>query len=132
VAHRAGLTHPVRMTEAQIRDFRDSLETKQSALEAVLWKREGIDVERSADPSDEAQFAVDRELKIRALEGESSVLAAVRSALQRIDDGEYGVCQSCDSAISAKRLAAIPWAPHCLACQEMMDQLPREEESFAA
>ena len=119
------------MTDTQVRRFRDLLKSKQQSIEELLWRRDGIDIERSADPSDEAQFAFDRELTVRTLDHESSLLAAVNAALQRIRDGEYGVCQSCDGEISAKRLAAVPWASRCITCQEALDQT-LENERFAA
>jgi DnaK suppressor protein len=119
------------MTDTQVRRFRDLLKSKQQSIEELLWRRDGIDIERSADPSDEAQFAFDRELMVRTLDHESSLLAAVNAALQRIRDGEYGVCQSCDGEISAKRLAAVPWALRCITCQEALDQT-LENERFAA
>jgi len=128
----SGKAHLVGMTQVQLRGLEDALRNKQAALEDVLRKRDGISVERSADPSDEAQFALARELTIRALDRESSLLAAVRAAMQRMADGEYGVCQRCDGEVSAKRLAALPWAPYCIACQEAIDLECRPQETFAA
>ncbi len=103
------------------------LKTKQAAVHQLLRRREGIAVERSADPSDEAQSALDRELNIRALDRESSLLSEIRFALQRIEDGSYGVCQSCDEDISEKRLTAMPWAKYCIRCQEEMDRASDRE-----
>ena len=108
------------------------LKAKQAALEQLLRRRDGIAVQRAADPSDEAQYALDRELTIRVLDRESSMLAAIRSALQRMDHGTYGVCQSCDCEISEKRLAAMPWVLYCIECQETIDHTPDGEELFAA
>jgi DnaK suppressor protein len=42
--------------------------------------------------------------------------------LQRIDEGSFGVCIECDLPISPKRLAALPWAPRCIKCQEVYDR----------
>jgi DnaK suppressor protein len=42
--------------------------------------------------------------------------------LRRLDDGSFGVCLHCEEDISAKRLAAVPWTPFCLACQEIVDR----------
>jgi DnaK suppressor protein len=46
------------------------------------------------------------------------VLSQIDSALQRISDGIYGVCESCGESISAERLAALPYAVRCVACAE--------------
>lgn len=45
-------------------------------------------------------------------------LREVDQALERIDKGEYGVCEECGDPISIKRLNAVPWARRCLECQE--------------
>ncbi len=48
----------------------------------------------------------------------ASLLRQVEEALQRIDDGTYGVCPECSQSISQKRLEAVPWASFCITCQE--------------
>ncbi len=45
-------------------------------------------------------------------------LKQIDSALARLADGSYGVCADCGGPISPKRLAAIPSAERCIACQE--------------
>ncbi len=120
------------MTDSQMRRFRDALRANQAVLEEKLWNRDGIDVERTADSTDEAQLALDCELKVRALSRDYSLLVAVRSALRRIEDGDYGVCQSCDGDISEKRLVAVPWASYCIDCQERVDRMHDQPERFAA
>ena len=42
--------------------------------------------------------------------------AAIRAALARIADGNYGVCSACGGAIPAARMAAMPTATRCVAC----------------
>jgi DnaK suppressor protein len=120
------------MTDAQTRRFRDALKASGAALENTIWRRDGINIERSADPSDEAQFALERELNVRSLESDSSVLFAIRDALRRMDEGDYGLCQGCDGEISEKRLAAVPWARYCIRCQVQIDQRLEPSERYAA
>ena len=121
--------HLLDMNDAQTRRFWDALKANEAALEIALCRRDGIDVQRSADPSDEARFALDRELKVRALESDSSVLFAIRDAVRRIGEGDYGICQACDIEISEKRLAAVPWARYCIRCQEQVDREGERPES---
>ena len=45
-------------------------------------------------------------------------LQEVESALGRLDSGEYGACATCGTSISSKRLHALPWATHCVECQD--------------
>ena len=47
---------------------------------------------------------------------------SVAAALQRIEDGDFGMCLECEEPISPKRLAAVPWASYCLKCQEQYDR----------
>lgn len=107
--------------------FRNILEATQGRMQLALRRREGIAIERSADASDEAQYAVDREVSTWVLDSESCQLAAVRLALQRIEDGTYGTCQRCEEAIGAKRLRAVPWACYCIRCQEYVDKTQEAE-----
>lgn len=128
----ASRSHLRGMTEEKLGELLAVLKGKQSALQEILRRREGIAVERSADPSDEAQLAHDRDLAIRSLDRESGLQSDIRSALRRMDDGTYGVCQACDADISEKRLTAMPWAKYCIECQEYIDRVSvrndREEE----
>jgi DnaK suppressor protein len=110
------------MTKSELRKFRETLEAKQAELAALVRNREGIVIEKSPDALDEVQHAAERELAIRNLDRESHLLRNVRAALRRIEEGSYGVCLHCEEDISPKRLAAVPWAAFCIACQEMVDR----------
>jgi DnaK suppressor protein len=102
--------------------FQQILEQKQSELVHVLRVRDGIAIEKSADPMDEIQYATERDLAMRSADLDSNLLRDVRAALRRIHDGSFGVCIECELEISPKRLAAVPWASHCIRCQDTSDQ----------
>ncbi|MGA2771027.1 MAG: TraR/DksA family transcriptional regulator [Bryobacteraceae bacterium] len=102
------------------------LERKEAELAHVLRKRDGIAIEKSADQMDEIQYASERELAIRSVDRESSLLRQVKATLRRIHDGSFGICMECESAISPRRLAAVPWASRCIQCQEAADRDGRE------
>src|SRR5499427_3938272 len=119
------------MTKTELNKFRNTLEAKQAELEQLVRNRDGITIEKSADALDEVQHASERELAIRNLDRESNLLRNVRSALRRIEDGSFGTCLHCEEEISPKRLAAVPWAPLCIQCQEQADRNRDEgNESF--
>lgn len=101
---------------------KEVLERKESELVHVLRKRDGIEIEKSADQMDEIQYASERDLAIRNVDRESSLLRQVKAALRRIHDGSFGVCIECELEISPKRLAAVPWASRCIRCQDTADQ----------
>lgn len=109
------------MTNAELKSYKNTLEAKESELLGALRNREGIEIEKSPDALDEVQRAAERELAIRTLDRESSLLRNVRSALNRIEEGTYGICLHCEEDISVKRLNAVPWAPFCISCQEQYD-----------
>lgn len=114
------------MTKAEINKYKDILETRQAELLEVLKNRDGITIEKSPDALDEVQNAAERELAIRNLDRESNLLRNVRAALRRIDEGEFGTCVHCEEEISPKRVAAVPWTPYCIACQEAADRAQQE------
>ena len=112
--------------------FQDVLERKQAELVHVLRKRDGIAIEKSADEMDEIQDASERDLAIRNVDRESRLLRDVKAALRRIPDGSFGTCIDCESAISPKRLAAVPWAPRCIQCQDAFDQDEPQGTGYAS
>jgi len=110
------------MTKTELNKFRQILDARFTELARVVRNREGIAIEKSPDALDEVQNAAERELAIRNLDRESHLLRNVRAALRRIDEGSYGVCLHCEEDISPKRLAAVPWTPFCIQCQEISDR----------
>lgn len=116
------------VNKTEMKKFRKILEAKQAELARVLRNREAIAIEKSADAIDEVQHAAERELAIRNLDRESQLLRMVKLALQRMDEGSYGICLHCEEPINPKRLAAVPWAPYCIRCQEAIDQQQETED----
>ena len=110
------------MTKTEMNKFKKILENKQDELERIVRNRDAITIEKSADALDEVQHASERELAIRNLDRESNLLRNVRLALRRINDESFGICLHCEEEISPKRLAAVPWAPFCIQCQEQADR----------
>ena len=110
------------MTKSELNKYRTVLETKQADLVHMIRNRDGIAIEKSADALDEVQYATERELAIRSLDRDSNLLRNVRAALERIEEGSFGVCLHCDENISPKRLAAGPSTAYCIVCQELADR----------
>lgn len=104
----------------------ESLERKEADLVQALRTRDGIVIEKSADQMDEIQNASERDLAIGNADRGFSLLREVRAALERIRDDSFGTCLDCEGAINAKRLAAVPWAPRCIRCQETADRGEQE------
>lgn len=109
------------------------IETLRLALVALKGE-----LSASIDASNEESRPVDldqpigRLSRVDAMQQQSMVAAnrraaqlrerQVEAALGRIDEGEYGDCQSCGEAVGLRRLEAAPEAPFCLACQGRREQ----------
>jgi DnaK suppressor protein len=110
------------MTKTELNSFRRTLETTQTELGSGTTNREALAIEASPEELDRIQQAGDREYAMRNLERNSNRLREVRAALRRIDAGTFGICAGCEETINPKRLAALPWASLCIACQEAADR----------
>jgi DnaK suppressor protein len=73
------------------------------------------------DLGDRALSTVLREMSYHLSGSEQKILRQVDGALERVEDGSYGSCSNCGKAIHKARLDAVPWAVHCVACQELKD-----------
>jgi RNA polymerase-binding transcription factor DksA len=109
----------MKTTRSDLRGYEEILARKEAELLRLLRKCDDIAVERSADQLDEIQCAVARDVAIRNLGRGFDLLREVRAALVRIRNGGFGICTECEWAISPKRIAAVPWAPLCIRCQEI-------------
>ncbi len=68
-------------------------------------------------------FEQQRDLALR--DRAEQQLALVDAALARLDDGTFGTCLNCGRPIAPARLAALPWAAHCIECQAAIDKARR-------
>jgi DnaK suppressor protein len=121
----------MKVAPGELDGVREILEKQQAELIHGLRKRDGITIERSADQMDEIQYASERDLAMRNVDRESTLLNRVKAVLRRIHDGSFGSCFECESAIGPKRLAAVPWARCCIQCQETADRKGRAPEDVS-
>ena len=84
------------------------------------------DTSQLADEIDVIQINEDREMSFatRSLLVERANRLA--EALERLRDGEYGVCQECDEAIAPARLKAMPEVMTCVRCQDRLERMTRQ------
>jgi RNA polymerase-binding protein DksA len=66
---------------------------------------------------DTATATLDREIDYSLEENSEQVLRAIDRALQRIEEGTFGICETCGQPISEERLEAIPYATQCIDCR---------------
>lgn len=67
--------------------------------------------------ADMATDNFDREFNLDLASNEQGRLNEIDDALRKIEEGKYGVCETCSKPISQKRLAAVPYARYCIKCQ---------------
>ncbi len=60
----------------------------------------------------------EQEFTLSLLASEEDTLGLIEAALERIEDGQYGLCQGCESTIPKTRLNALPYTPFCVKCAE--------------
>lgn len=80
---------------------------------------------REREPDSRAQMESERSLEFTLDARESAELDAIDAALQRIEDGAYGVCTDCGVDIPAARLHAAPETARCIVCQERLEHARR-------
>jgi DnaK suppressor protein len=112
----------MKTTSTELDGFQETLEQKAAELLRILRTRDGIAIEKSADPMDEIQYASERDLAICNVDRDSAVLRQVKAALRRVGDGSFGTCIDCESPIGLARLVAVPWASRRIRCQEAADR----------
>jgi DnaK suppressor protein len=85
--------------------------------------------EDGRDLIDQVQSMNQRDEAVLAVQWLSRVVSDVDTALRAMSEGVYGACVECGEPISLKRLETIPWASHCIGCQEFIE---RREATQAA
>jgi DnaK suppressor protein len=99
---------------------RDALRT---ALAGDLSLLKELRAQTAGDVVDAALDSAQDEISSQLAEVESRELASIENALQRMREGQYGVCEGCSCSIPMARLNALPYATLCIECQ-------REQERF--
>lgn len=110
------------MTTIDMSEFRKLLEDERERLMRASGRLEADTSEGSDELAhgvdnhlgDDASETYDRELEDGLDEGVRDTLRQIDGALQRIDDGTYGVCEIDNKPIPEDRLRAIPWTTRCI------------------
>ena len=109
-----------------MQQFGRQLDTRRQELRRSVTRKQqygrAVADMGSPDAIDRAASAYDKDFLFRQSTQQKRLLQMVEEALQRIREGSFGQCLSCGSEINFKRLKAVPWTRHCVACQEKMEQ----------
>lgn len=78
------------------------------------------------DVTDRAAQESDRNFELRMRDRERKLVKKMREALQRIDDGTFGICEVCGKDISEKRLMARPVTTLCIDCKTKQEEQEKQ------
>ncbi|MBZ5513360.1 MAG: TraR/DksA family transcriptional regulator [Acidobacteriia bacterium] len=106
--------------------YKKRLLTKQDELLRLVSKSEAdgrqVDEEVTQDIADKAANSYAKEFLFHQSDDHRRILQLVNEALDRIEDGSFGKCVACQEEVQVKRLDAVPWARHCIECQEKQEK----------
>lgn len=74
------------------------------------------------DMADEASNLYTKQILMSLSENQRKALREVDEALDLIEEGTYGTCESCGDPISLKRLHIKPFAKYCVQCQDAIEK----------
>lgn len=120
------------MNKKEIVHFKKLLEERKAALVNTInnTKEQGLGFD-AADLPDEIDLAsteADQSMNLRLRDRERVLLKKIERTLEKIEEGNFGVCEQCGEEISAKRLEARPVTDLCIRCKEEQE---RVEKGFA-
>ena len=92
---------------------REELKDQLKRLEAVEYD----DIGHSNHMADDATEAFEQTVDVAIRRKVETSLEEVERALAKLDDGTYGICESCGARIERARLEVLPYALYCLDCQ---------------
>lgn len=114
------------MNETILASFRTKLEKIRFDLigdvKDNLTSKKDKPNEQIADIADDAAQAYDHQLMLELGEQELKQLRSVEEALDKMDEGQYGICPECEGPIPEARLRVIPFAKHCVECLEAIEK----------
>ena len=127
-----GLLREIFMNKKELKFFKELLEQRRQELfsQAESTKEKGyvFDPDDLPDEVDLASSEADQSLNMRLRDRERVLLRKIEKAIKKIEQGEFGICESCGEEIGAKRLEARPVTDLCINCKEEQEKV---EKSFA-
>jgi DnaK suppressor protein len=118
------------MNQAKLKQYRSILNEQLSVLlghndETVVTMED--DPASHADPNDRAALESDRNFDLRLRDRDRKLILKIKEALNRIDEGTFGVCEDCGQRIEEKRLAVRPVTSQCIECKEDQERRERRD-----
>jgi DnaK suppressor protein len=114
------------MRKTFLKKTRDTLVARKEQilkqLHAEVKEGKEAALDEGMDTYDLASEERTREINLILSDRDREKLQAVEEALERIEDGSYGICESCEEEIAPERLEALPFTRLCVSCQSEMER----------
>ncbi len=114
------------MDKKRVEYYRKKLLVKREELLKVIARTEEEGRTADEDPTVDLAYKAANSYTKEFLFGQTNndryILQLVEQALGRMKDNSYGLCVNCREEVQQKRLEAVPWARHCITCQEKQEQ----------
>jgi DnaK suppressor protein len=114
------------MDKKRLEYYKKKLVARRDDLLKTIARTEeegrAADEDPTVDLADKAANSYTKEFLFGMTNADRSMLALIDEALKRIQKNEFGQCANCQEEMLPKRLEAVPWAKHCIACQEKKEQ----------
>jgi len=114
------------MKKEQLKQFKQILLAKKGEIVSSVDKEEAEGREAVSqggkDPYDAATDSYDQEFWFAISEAGRKTLEEIDEALRKVDEGTFGICETCAKPIDMPRLEVVPQARHCISCQEQEER----------
>ena len=104
-------------TKRELEGFKKVLLQHRNVVTGNMSSLDGEGRGSSGDEGDLSSENFEIELTLSAMQSETNLVQEIDEALQRIDDGSYGICEDTGDLIPEARLQAIPWTRLCVEAQ---------------
>jgi len=84
------------------------------------------------DPTDRATLESQRAFELRIRDRERKLILKIKEALERIENGTFGICDGCGEEISFKRLKARPVTTYCIECKTKQEDVEKASRTIRA
>ncbi|MDA8044130.1 MAG: TraR/DksA family transcriptional regulator [Actinomycetota bacterium] len=97
--------------------YMSSAEALKAQADSLALEHEPGDVQFDEEGGEGGTANVDREIDLYLSSQARATVVEIDRALQKIDDGAYGICEQCGDSIPDARLQALPYAALCVTCK---------------
>ena len=116
----------IQMDKKRLDLYKKRLLDRKEQLQDIVSRAEQdgreADEQAANDIADKATNSYTKEFLFKKSNDDRFILSLIQEALERMEAGAFGLCVVCGGEMQQKRLEAVPWARHCIGCQEKQEQ----------